>query len=316
MKIILIITCILAVSVGYAYSESEIPSYIKEESKQLNLKNNITEKTVMRILADFSKHNIIKNTQAVQQIYTIPDYGQTGFVKLSGRIAEFGRTAHINLEITRPDGVSEKLTSPLLETGRWSTSYPVNSMSQAGTYRVTAEFAGETKSVTFFHLTKSHLPQTSIPPWFLVTFEWWTQDQISDWELVNAVQYLVDLGLVIISDEPSSVLQVKITGEELVRRGTTHTINVHVSDGINPIPGAKVTLVIEDYGEDIIREFDGFTNQNGYFVYSWEIPKSFDDIETLLAYISVSGNGSSQTQLFKFRVYCMPGEDNCKVEGN
>ncbi|NIM25256.1 MAG: hypothetical protein GTN35_01975 [Nitrososphaeria archaeon] len=315
MKIAALLASLLVISFVLAYADSEIPFSTKQKAIQLYEKNNITEKSVTQILSDLSKHNLVKIPYSVHHIQTVSEFGQTGFVKLSGRIAEFGKTAQISLEITKPDGTIEDLRVPLVETGRWSTSYPIDWTSQSGTYRVVAEF-GEAKSITYFHLTNTPIPESNIPPWLLTTFEWWIQDKITDLELIYAIQHLSNLGLVIISEKSTSQLQVKITGEELVRRGTTHTINVHVSDGTNPIQGAKVTLVIEDYGEDIIREFDGFTNQNGYFVFSWEIPKSFDDYETLLAYISISGNGSSQTQLFKFTVYCYPGEDNCKVEGN
>ena len=111
-------------------------------------------------------------------------------------------------------------------------------------------------------------------------------------------------------------LEVSGKGEHLVRRGTIHTIVTHVTDGIYPIQGARTTLTIEDYGEDMIREFDGFTNKNGDFIFSWEIPKKFDNIETLIAYIDVTYGDSSQTKLFKFKVYCLSGEPDCKVDGN
>ena len=114
----------------------------------------------------------------------------------------------------------------------------------------------------------------------------------------------------------SSELEVKVTGEKQVRRGTTHSIEVQVYRENNPINDARVFLTIEDYGEDIIREFHGYTDHAGYFVFSWEIPKSFDDIETLLAFVDVTDGISSKTKLFKFQVYCLPGEKNCKVEGN
>jgi hypothetical protein len=111
-------------------------------------------------------------------------------------------------------------------------------------------------------------------------------------------------------------LQVKVVGEKQVRRGTTHTIEVQVVRGDTPIEGARVFIDIEDYGEDLIKEFDGYTNSQGYFVLSWEIPQSFDDIETLLAFIDVTDDISSKTELFKFQVYCLPGEKDCKAEGN
>jgi hypothetical protein len=113
-----------------------------------------------------------------------------------------------------------------------------------------------------------------------------------------------------------STLQIKMAGEKEVRRGTTHTIEVQVLRGDNPIEGARVFIDIEDYGEDLIKEFDGYTNSRGIFVLSWEIPQSFDDVETLLAFIDVTDGQSSKTELFKFQVYCLPGEKDCKAEGN
>ncbi|MGI0056730.1 MAG: hypothetical protein ACREAK_05075 [Nitrosarchaeum sp.] len=111
-------------------------------------------------------------------------------------------------------------------------------------------------------------------------------------------------------------LQIKVVGENQVRRGTTHSIEIQVVRGSSPIEGARVFIDIEDYGEDIIKEFDGYTDSQGYFVFSWEIPQTFDDVETLLAFIDVTDGISSKTELFKFQVYCLPGEKNCKAKGN
>ncbi|MDH3341396.1 MAG: hypothetical protein OEL84_08945 [Nitrosopumilus sp.] len=114
----------------------------------------------------------------------------------------------------------------------------------------------------------------------------------------------------------SSELNVDVSGEKQVRRGTTHSIEIQVDRDKNPVDDAQVFIRIEDYGEDIVREFHGRTNQQGYLVFSWEIPKKFDDIETLLAFVDVTDGISSKTELFKFVVYCLPGEKGCKTEGN
>ena len=113
-----------------------------------------------------------------------------------------------------------------------------------------------------------------------------------------------------------SGFEVIVEGDKQVRRGTTHSIDVNVYRDKIPVEGARVFLTIEDYGEDIIREFKGRTDKNGYFNYSWEIPKSFDDIETLLAFVGVTDGNSSKTKLFKFVVYCLPEEKGCKADGN
>ena len=314
MKLIPIIL-LISFTFSLCFAELQIPDSIKNDAKQMNQKNEFDEKIVMSIIKSLLNQKIIKNAQVSQLIYPLPEEGNTEFIKLSGRINEFGRTAQVNLEITKPDGKLEKITSPLLETGSYSTIFPINSKSQIGTYKVQVFFSGEIKSVSYFHLTQNKITKPHFPFWIQTTFSWWSEDKISDLDLINSVQHLVDLGLIVISEKPTS-LSVEISGEKMVRRGTTHTINIHVTDGLQPIPAAKVTLTIEDYGENIIREFDGFTDQNGFFIYSWEIPKSYDDYETLLAYISVSGNGSSQTSLFKFQVYCLPGTSNCQIDGN
>ena len=127
---------------------------------------------------------------------------------------------------------------------------------------------------------------------------------------------------ILISDIPinskidSSELKVEVNGDKQVRRGTTHSIEVQVTREQNPVDNADVYITIEDYGEDVIREFHGYTNHGGYFVFSWEIPKSFDDVETLLAFVDVTDGVSSKTKLFKFQVYCIDGEKGCKVDGN
>ena len=316
MKIIAIIVCFLVISISLAYSEEQIPNLIKEDAMQLYSQNNFDENDVRSILTTLSDQKIIKNIPSNQEIYLIPEIGKTDFIKISGKINEYGRTAYIVLEITKPDGTIQKFNSPLLETGQYHTVYPIDWNSQIGTYKIQTMFADEIKSVSFFHLTQTKLPEVMFPPWIITAFEWWIEEKISDSELVYSIEHLGKLGLVSLSEKPSSTLQVKIIGDSFVRRGLTHTINVLVTDGYKPIEGAKVTLTIEDYGEEIIREFEGLTNPNGFFIYSWEVPKSFDDVETLLAFISVSGNGESQTHLWKFKVYCLPGTGNCEVEGN
>ena len=122
--------------------------------------------------------------------------------------------------------------------------------------------------------------------------------------------------LVLKSEMELPPLQIKVSGEKQVRRGTTHTIDIQVVRGNTLIENARVFLDIEDYDENIIREFDGYTDSRGHFVFSWEIPQRFDDIKTLLAFIDVTDGISSKTELCKFQVYCLPGEQNCKAKGN
>ena len=183
MKTIAVIACLLSITFAYSYAEVQIPESIKDETKQLHSQNMLDEKTVMSLLTDLSDQKIIKNTHSAKQIYSVPASGSTDFIKISGRINEFGKTAQVNLNILSPDGEMNNLSSPLLETGQYSTLYPIDWKSQLGSYKVVTEFAGETKLVSFFHLTQSKLPYTNFPPWIITAFEWWAEDQFSDAEL-------------------------------------------------------------------------------------------------------------------------------------
>ncbi|RDJ31555.1 MAG: hypothetical protein DWQ18_01710 [Crenarchaeota archaeon] len=115
--------------------------------------------------------------------------------------------------------------------------------------------------------------------------------------------------------QKESGFALKVTGTQQVRGGTTHEINVLVTRDGSPVNNAQIRITIEDYGEDILREFKGRTDPNGRFVFSWEVPR-FDDIKTLLAYIDATDDVSAKTILFKFSVYCLPGESGCKIDGN
>lgn len=297
----------------------DIPNWIKDDAKKQFIQNNFDESQIMPFLENLSNMGIIKNTIHTEfQTYGIPNKGETVFVDLSGNVNEYGKTGSVSLEISKPNGSKEFLYTPVLETGRYSTVFPIDEMFQKGTYRVLAEFGGKQISVTYFHLVDNYDIHEKIPSWFVKIFQWWIENKISDNEFIYCIQYLVNNNiLIIIVDDPKiSKLHVSVEGQNQVRRGTTHTITSHVTYGDNFVEGARVSLTIEDYDENIIREFDGFTNEYGDFVFSWEVPNKYDDVENLLAYIDVTYDDSSITKLFKFQVYCLPGESNCDVEGN
>jgi hypothetical protein len=299
-------------------TSTDIPDWIKDNAEKLTIQNNSEDYQIISFLTNLSNTGMIKNPTSESSTYGIPDKGKIVFVNLSGNVNEYRKTGFVSLEISKPDGSKEILRTPILETGKYSTVFQINEQSQKGTYRILAEFAGNNTSVTYFHLVDNDDLRGKIPSWFVTVFHWWLENKISDEEFIQNIQHLMnnDILIIFVNDSPILKLQVSVEGQHQVRRGTTHTIISHVTYGGNYIEGAKISLTIEDYGENIIREFDGFTNEQGDFVFSWEIPKKFDDIENLLAYIDVTYNDSSITKLFRFQVYCLPGESNCNVEGN
>jgi hypothetical protein len=103
-----------------------------------------------------------------------------------------------------------------------------------------------------------------------------------------------------------------VNGLKAVRRGTMQDIGVHVSSLGGVIEGATVSVRVEDYGENILEEFEGVTDPNGNYNISWELSKNFNDIETFLVFVDVTDGISSKTKMFSFQVYCLCGEPDCK----
>jgi len=320
VKIIAITVFLLIIfNLSNIYSESEIPIWIKLDAQKLKQQNNLNENTLIHILEILSKQGIIKNTiPSENHTFQIPDKGRFTTIPLFGNVNEYRKSGFVTIEIVKPDHFKEILHTPLLETGSYSTIFLIDNQFKKGTYYVYADFEGKKTYLTYFYLTNNESVSNKVPTWFITVFEWFIENKITDQEFIYSIQFLVNNKIInIVSNNTQvEIFTVSIQGQQLVRRGTIQTIITHITYGNMPVEGAKVTLTIEDYGEDIIREFEGFSNTNGDFIYSWEIPKNVDDIETLLAYISVTYGSSSTTKLFKFQVYCLPGELNCKVKGN
>lgn len=299
------------------YSESvEIPSWIKHDVKQHNTQK-IGENTVIDIIQNLIKLRILNtDVSSSFQVFEVPKLGKNTFVPFSGDAKESGKSGFVFIEITNPNGIKEYLQTPILETGSYSTVYLINDKSQKGEYQVISKFESKIISVDYFYIQEKF--DSPIPTWIYSIFNWWFEGDISDKDFIQSMQFLINSKILIVPNDNTSMNQliVSVDGERMIRRGTTQTITTNVFDGNNPVSGAKVILTIEDYDENIIRKFDGYTNQKGDFIFSWEIPTSFDNLKTLLAFISVTNNGLSNTSLFKFQVYCLPIELNCKIEGN
>jgi len=310
MNLLAFMVPVLLLSFAYAYGD--LSSLIHET--KIELKDNFSHGQIQTTLEKIAKYEKLK-TEQYERVYVL-DAINKDYLKLSGEIPHHGKSGLVEIMVTRPDKSSDIIHTPISETGTYSTILPLNNKFFEGTYTITTKFGNENFPPTSFYVSQNK-PETIFPKWFEMNLRWWTEDKISDDNLVSSLKYMIDRNMIrIVPEKTSPDIDVLVSGEKTVRRGTTHSINILVTENQIPVDGAKVTLRIEDYGENEIRTFQGFTDMNGEFVFSWEIPKSFDDLKVLLAYISVTYGEYSQTKVFKFQVYCVPGEIGCKIDGN
>ena len=303
----------MMIASAHSASAEEIPNWIKSKIKLWAL-DKVEDSAFVDSLVDLNKRDLIKfqKIKAVQTTYTLPKYGETKFIKISGRSSDVGQTSAISLIVTDPDGIRTEYTIPVLESGSYSTSIPLNHDSPAGTYEVTAYHAGNELSPYYFHVQKNSI----IPSWMKLSAKWWSEGKILDSEFLLGIQYLIDKKILVLDvvnvSKIDPGLDVTIHGQKAVRRGTTQNLDIHVENFEGMVNGATVFVRVEDYGENILKEFKGETDSNGDYSISWELSTDYTDIETFLVYVDVTDGISSKTKIFAFEVYCLCGEPNCK----
>ena len=93
MKIIVIVTLVSVMFLfTSAYSESEIPIFIKNNAEKI-LHEDYTHGIMISVLEDMAREKILPETvYEATQFYVIPEKGKTLFVKISGQINDYGKT--------------------------------------------------------------------------------------------------------------------------------------------------------------------------------------------------------------------------------
>ncbi len=300
---------IILISVIFLTVEAETISDQTLESLILWADGKLDGKSTISILHEFEKNNLISLKSNISQTYFLPKKGQVEFVRISGNTMDYQKRAPVFLTIISPEGSRENITLQTLETGVYFTNYVLSDESKLGLYSITGTYQGAPIPTSFFVVKHS---ADVIPSWFGKIVMWVNDKKISESEFISSLQYLIDHDVIQISSSKNeSIMQVKVTGEKLIRRGTTQEIIISVNDGINPIEGAKVFVTVEDLGENTLKEFTGISDSSGRYAISWEVPKNAEQ-ERLLTVIDVTDGIHSRSVLFSFDVWCLCGEANCK----
>jgi hypothetical protein len=296
-------------TVHAAYAE-EIPGFVK--NKIISWVSSQNTGDFSDAMVNLSNLEILKaKITPKQNIYSLPNYGETNFVKISGKTGQHGNTKFVFLVVADPEGTKSEYTVPVLESGAYSTAVPLTHDSPKGTYTVTAYYEGKSLPESFFYV---EYPDATIPAWVSNVAKWWLDKKITDGDFLAAVDFLINSNAIRFGTDAvqEPTLDVTVNGQKTVRRGTTQNILVHVTDLGGPVNGATVFVQVEDYGENVFEEFKGFTDSEGSYNVSWEIGQDFPNLKTLLVYVDVTDGLSSTTKVFTFEVYCLCGEPNCK----
>lgn len=311
--------CIIALMVlpfeaNWAYPESTDEEFLK--SARLWTEGKISDTIFLDSMKTMFDNHTLVGYKNPPNVFLLPHSGNLS-VSISGTVEETSRRGTVFLEVTYPDQTVFKTSALILNTGRYETKIVFDNNAELGTYRINASFEGKNFEPSYFTFIRN---TREIPEWFKEPTTWWIEGITSDSEYLNAIQYLINQRIIIDDSrtwltKQLEPLLIKVSGQQMIRRGTTQTITVQVlSEGI-PVDSAQVFVRVENYDEEVLKEFNGYTNQ-GIYVVSWEIDKSINNYTTFLVFIDVTDDCSSVTKVFKFVAYCLPGEKNCKIRGN
>tara|TARA_Y100000590_G_scaffold315956_1_gene357316 strand:- start:401 stop:895 length:495 start_codon:yes stop_codon:yes gene_type:complete len=132
--------------------------------------------------------------------------GQSILTKFFGHIENLDKGGRITLTITSPSGtVTENKIYPS-NNGYFELFFPLDKHAEIGLYDATAIYSNEVIGTTSFDLidngnyslsTQTILNETpQIPSWIKNIFIWYGDDMVSEKELISAIKFLVNDGII------------------------------------------------------------------------------------------------------------------------
>ena len=137
--------------------------------------------------------------------------GQDTLTKFFGYIDPEQKSARIILSITSPTGVVSENRIYATDTGYFELFHYLNKHAETGLYDVTATYHNVSIGNTSFELKDNEnysLPtetsiinkKSEIPAWIKNVFVWYGDDMISEKELLSAIKFLVNDGIINLDD--------------------------------------------------------------------------------------------------------------------
>ena len=165
---------------------------------------------------------------------TIPSFGTSEDIILSGSIANHKSGIPLSVILTHPDGSTQNFSATISNNGNYRTAFSINENSIPGIYKIQLSHNGINIGLVSFtahasntlEYVKANVKQqfvtsdsqfhgmlkqmindkiilsskenltSKIPNWVKTITIWWSEDQISDDDFIKSIQYLVKEGII------------------------------------------------------------------------------------------------------------------------
>ena len=129
---------------------------------------------------------------------------QSIITKFFGYVDDTDKNARVLLSVTSPNGEITKNRIYPTTTGYFELFHSLDRYAETGTYKGTATYKDDIVGIVLFDLVddvdkiteNSSINQPKIPSWAKNIFVWYGQDKISEDELLTAIEFLINDGLI------------------------------------------------------------------------------------------------------------------------
>ena len=134
----------------------------------------------------------------LELVYAASDNFEYEKIKIFGTVKDPGSANWVYLTITEPDGNTYQVKSVASGSSNYE-NYILICCNNVGQYSVYAEWRGYHIGTVTFEVIEKPATQESIkkvPNWVRNIFVWYASEQISEDELLHAIKYLVQQGII------------------------------------------------------------------------------------------------------------------------
>jgi len=135
-----------------------------------------------------------------------PLQGDVEEITLSGSIDNHRRGIPLEVVIISPDGKTQNFGATISSAGIFRSIISINENSLAGNYKIELSHNNSHVKTISFVVTNPEIPN-----WIKNNAKWWSSNTVSDSEFIDAIEYLIKEGLIVIpTNSPISISDQKI----------------------------------------------------------------------------------------------------------
>ena len=168
------------------------------DAKYYDARDSSGEPNIFRLSTGEKSAQYAGTPELDQKVIVLPSKGKVENIILSGNIQNHKIGMPLDLILTHPDGVSQKFTASLTNSGSYKAMFSINDNSLVGEYEILLNHNNVNVGSVSFNVI-----YPNIPDWIKNNAKWWSVNEITDSEFIDGIESLIEQGVIRISSNES-----------------------------------------------------------------------------------------------------------------